>query len=59
LEGDCGGACAYIQNGIVAKISASVFSSVDVKDFMRVRELLDGEFKPLGIGKVHEVFGRS
>ena len=39
------------------KISTLVFSSIDIKQFARVRELFDGEFEPLGIGKVHEVFG--
>ena len=57
LEGDHGRASVYVQNGVVAKVSASIFSSIDIEQFAGVWELFDGEFKPLGIGKVHKVFG--
>ena len=59
LEGNCCSTGAYIQDGIVAKVSTSVFGSVDVEQFARVQELFDGEFKPFGVGEIHEVLGGS
>ncbi len=59
LKGDCGGASMYIQNGVVTKVSASVFSPIDVEQFVGFWKLFDGKFEPLGIGKVHKIFGCS
>jgi len=59
LKGDHGGTSMYVQNGIVTKVSASVFSPIDIEQFAGFWELFDGKFEPLGIGEVHKVFGCS
>ena len=59
LERDGGRPGSDVQDGVIAEVSASVLCSVNVKQLARFRELFDGEFKPLGIGEVHEIFGCS
>ena len=59
LKGDCGRTGAYVQNGVVMKVSASVLGSIDIEQFAGIWELFDGESEPLGIGEVHKVFGCS
>ncbi len=44
FEGDGGRPGSYVQDGIVAEVSASVFCSIDVEQFTRFRKLFDREF---------------
>ena len=59
LEGDGGGSGPDVQVSVVAKVSTSVFRSVHIEQFARFWELLNGEFKPFRVGKIHEIFSSS
>ncbi len=59
LERDGGRPGSYIQDGVIAEVSALVFRAIDVEEFAGFWELFDGESKPFGVGEVHEVFGSS
>ncbi len=59
LKRDCGRTGSYIQNGVVMKVSASVLSPIDVKQFAGIWELFDGKSEPFGVGEVHKIFGGS
>ncbi len=59
LEWNGSRSCSNVQDGIVMEVSTPVFCSVYVKELTGLRELFDGESKPLRIGEVHEVFGGS
>ena len=59
LERDGSGPGPDIQNGVVTEVSTSIFCSIYIEQFTRLRELFDREFKPFCVGEVHKVFGRS
>ena len=59
LERDGGRPGSDVQNGVIAEVSASVLCSVNVEQFARFWELFDRKFKPLSVGKVHEIFSCS
>ena len=44
LEWDGRGPSMNIQDGVVPEVSASVFRSIDVEEFVGFRKLFDGEF---------------
>src|SRR5258708_10419669 len=59
LEQDGSGSGSDVQNGVIMEVSTLVLSSVNVEQFAGFWKLFDGEFEPLGIGEIHEVFGCS
>ncbi len=59
LEWDGSGSGLDVQNGVIMEVSTSVLGSVNVEQFAGFWKLFDGEFEPLGVGEIHEVFGCS